>query len=682
MTSKRARGEGRGRTTAGGGRGPKARPPGRRDGAARRGGAERPLLTPQLAPGPGQIPEPLPAVPSDVLDAFQASPVAFALLADGEVILANDAFLRVLGLGGGGASGRHIEELLPADSGSVPDPRPGTSRSYRTHLDGVPARVDLAASARVRQDGRTLVATMVTPRQEAPDTAASRALLALSRELAEARSEDQIAGSLSRALEVLFPGRPFCIRLVDPKTLALTTLYARGRLRPRARGRLAIRRAAVRKTGLSAEALEQAGIAVTERDEPLFENCDAALAVPLAMGGALHGVVNLEYEHGAPGDPEADLSLLVQVANQAALGVRNLRSIEDLTYLKNYLEDLIEHANALIAVVNRCREVIVWNAALVQLTGFGRDEVLGDDVLEILPADERARLEGVLLKSFEGEPVSGFEVRISRKDGGEVRLSVNTAPIRGASGEVEGVIAIGQDLTRIRTLEQAAEHAERLAGIGRLAAGVVHELNNPLTAVTMFSDALLEKWQGGGDAADVEKMRAIREAGLRIQRLARDLIAYARPSGVRIEPCDVAGALDEAARMAKPALKEANATVVRRFEAVPPVEANRPSLVQVFVNLVTNAAQALKPGGGTVTLALANEGERVRVQVCDDGTGMTSEVRARAFEPFFTTRPGLGIGLGLPIVQEIVDRHRGQVEVETALGTGTTVSVALPVRHA
>ncbi|HUL58691.1 MAG TPA: PAS domain S-box protein [Anaeromyxobacteraceae bacterium] len=617
-----------------------------------------------------------------MVEAFLTSAVPLAFLVEGEVVLANEAFSRVLGLPAAGALGRRIEALLPPDDGVVPVPKLGASRSYRAHLDGVPARVDLAAASRARKDGRLLVSAMVTPRQDAPDTAASRALLALSRDLAEARSEEQLAAALSRALEVLFPGRPFCVRLVDPKTLALTTLYARGRLRPRARGRLAIRRSAVRKTGLSAEALEQAGIVVTEHDEPLFEDCEAALAVPLVMGGALYGIVNLEYEHGAPGDPEADGSLLVQVANQAALGVRNLRSVEDLTYLKNYLEDLIEHANALITVVNRCREVIVWNAALVALTGFGRDEVLGDDFLEVLPADERSRVEAALLRSFEGEPVSGFEVRISRKDGGEARLSVNTAPIRGASGEVEGVIAIGQDLTRIRSLEQAAEHAERLAGIGRLAAGVVHELNNPLTAVTMFSDVLIEKWQAGGDAADLEKMRAIREAGQRIQRLARDLIAYARPSGMRIEPCDLAAALEEAARMAKPALKEAGATLVRRFEPAPPVDANRPSLVQVFVNLVTNAAQALKPGGGTVTLALANEGERVRVQVGDDGTGMTAEVRAHAFEPFFTTRPGLGIGLGLPIVQEIVGRHRGRVEVETALGMGTTVSVALPVRHA
>jgi len=365
--------------------------------------------------------------------------------------------------------------------------------------------------------------------------------------------------------------------------------------------------------------------------------------------------------------------------------LRNLYLLGETRYYRDYLRQMIEVANALIVVVDKNERIADANRAMQRFTDgeAAARPLLGEsiDLLAAAGSDGTPALVEILRAGLVGDEHSDTEVWVARQPG-PGRAVFNTSTLRLPDGGIGGVIAIGQDIMRLRSLEHQVIQVEKLATLGQLAAGVVHELNNPLTAVTMFSDALLEKWQGGGDAADVEKMRAIREAGLRIQRLARDLIAYARPSGVRIEPCDVAGALDEAARMAKPALKEANATVVRRFEAVPPVEANRPSLVQVFVNLVTNAAQALKPGGGTVTLALANEGERVRVQVCDDGTGMTSEVRARAFEPFFTTRPGLGIGLGLPIVQEIVDRHRGQVEVETALGTGTTVSVALPVRHA
>jgi PAS domain S-box-containing protein len=375
-----------------------------------------------------------------------------------------------------------------------------------------------------------------------------------------------------------------------------------------------------------------------------------------------------------------DAPLLYQLANHAALGIRNVRQLEELSALKTYLEDLLEHANALIFVVNRRREVTVWNAALVALTGRPRDRALGEDVFSLVPADERSTLEQVLLRAFAGEAVAAYETRLLRGEGEEVRIAVNTAPIVRAGGGVEGVVAIGQDLTLVRSLQAAAEHAERLAGIGRLVAGVVHELNNPLTAVNMYSDVLVEKLtHAGHDPADLEKLRAIREGGLRIQRLARDLVAYARPAGARVEPVDLAGVLEEAVRLAKPAIKEADAALEQLFEEVPPIEGSRPALVQVFVNLVTNAAQASR--GGHITLRLEHADGAVRMAVQDDGAGMDAETARRAFEPFFTTRPGVGIGLGLPIVQGIVERHGGKVELETAPGQGTAVTVTLPVKR-
>ena len=340
---------------------------------------------------------------------------------------------------------------------------------------------------------------------------ALEALLGLSRGLAQARTEDEIAGALVQALEALFPERAFAVRLVDPRTLALTTLYARGRLRAGARDRLTLRHRAVQRTGLSKEALLEAGVVLAEVDEPLFEECQRATAVPLAAGGQLFGVLNLEYGPDTPGDPKGDGQLLKQVANHAAVGVRDLRALDELTCLKSYLEDLIERANALILVIDRDRKVIVWNGALAALTGTDKPAALGADVLERVIPGDRPRLEAVLAAAFAGEPAQSVLLRLARAGGAEAPVSVNTAPVHGASGEVDGVIAIGQDLGPLRAAQAAAEHAERLAGIGRLVAGVVHELNNPLTAVTMYADALLEKLAARGhDPADLEKLRAIK----------------------------------------------------------------------------------------------------------------------------------------------------------------------------
>jgi PAS domain S-box-containing protein len=513
-------------------------------------------------------------------------------------------------------------------------------------------------------------------------TSALVALLALSRDLADARDEDGVMGALVRALDVLFPGRSYAVRLLDVATLGLRTFYGRGEVKAGAQFRLALRRAAVERTGLSAAVLESAGVAVAEADEPMFEGCDHAVAVPLAVGGQIFGILNLEYPAGGGFDRDADAPLLFQLANHAGLGIRNVRAFEQLTYLKSWLEDLLEHANALIFVVNRCREVTVWNAALVKLTGFGADRVIGDDLFNVVPEADRKALEEVLLRGFAGEAVAGYRTRVRCADGREASIAVNTAPVRGKDGDIESVVAIGEDLTLILSLQAAAEHAERLAGIGRLVAGVVHELNNPLTAVNMYSDSLLEKFASNGhDAVDVEKLRGIKEAGHRIQRLARDLVSYARPAGARTEPVELAGVLEEAARLAKPALKEIAGVLERELSEVPQIEGSRPALVQVFVNLVTNAARALRSGGRVrLRLAPGADGE-VRVVVEDDGTGMDAEVERRAFEPFFTTRPAAGIGLGLPIVRGIVERHGGRVELETEPGKGTRVTVTLPVKR-
>lgn len=518
----------------------------------------------------------------------------------------------------------------------------------------------------------------MTPGGTGGEPSADAALLALSRDLADARAEADLSAALARGLEVLFPGRTFAIRLLDPGTLALTTLYARGRLRPSARGRLALRRGALLEGGLDAEAHRAAGVALVEEDEPLFQGSTRALCLPLAVSGQLFGLVSLEYAEATPGSPEVDEPLLERLANHAALGVRNVRSMEELLRLRVQQERLVDHANALVFAVDRERRITLWNRALVRHAGFEHDAVVGQPLAARLPAEEWPRMEAALARAFAGDSVDLLETRLARPGGGETRVALSLGPVAGATGDVETVIAIGQDLTLLRSMQAAAEHAERLAGLGRLVAGVVHELNNPLTAVTMYSDVLAEKMATRGDAADLEKIKAIKEAGQRIFRLARDLVTYARPGGLKTEPVDLAQVIDEAARMAKPALKESAALLEREVGPLPPVDANRASLVQVLLALLANASQAIAKGGHIQLRAGAADGE-VRLAVQDDGEGMTPDVQARAFEPFFTTRSGTGIGLGLPIVAGIVERHGGRVEVATAPGKGTTVTVVLPV---
>lgn len=235
-------------------------------------------------------------------------------------------------------------------------------------------------------------------------------------------------------------------------------------------------------------------------------------------------------------------------------------------------------------------------------------------------------------------------------------------------GEVERLRAA------LQVAEARAEHAERLAAMGRLLAGVVHELNNPLTAVTMYAASLSSH---SSDPVEQEKLAAIVEAAGRIQRLSRELIGYVRPAATTA-PLDLGELVDEALRLARPELK-ASGAAVERARGTAAVLGSRQSLVQVALGLLSNAARATGPGGHIHVAVAAAPGE-ARLTVADDGAGMSDDVRARAFEAFFTTRPGEALGLGLSTAKEIVERHGGRITLESAPGRGTTVTIVLPAR--
>jgi signal transduction histidine kinase len=249
-----------------------------------------------------------------------------------------------------------------------------------------------------------------------------------------------------------------------------------------------------------------------------------------------------------------------------------------------------------------------------------------------------------------------------------------------AAAEARGDTELKEALARLEAgVAGFQERVERFAGLGRLAAGVVHELNNPLTVVTMYTEMMLDDARVGGPlAAETEKLRAIADAAQRIQRFMRDLTSYARPGSDRREPVDLAEIVEKAERLSKPALKEADATVVNDFRPAPPVQGHKASLEQVVVNLVTNAAEAIH-GGGTITVSVAADGGEVVLEVRDTGCGMAPEVAARCMEPFYTTLPGgKGTGLGLPIAAGIVARHGGRIAYRSEAGKGSVFTVRLP----
>jgi PAS domain S-box-containing protein len=470
--------------------------------------------------------------------------------------------------------------------------------------------------------------------------------------------------------------------VVDPRTLALTSLVVHGRAR---RGLteapLAIRPSAVRKTKLASRGDPRLRIAPAY--ERVFQGtAELGIAIPLVASGELHGVLNVEYPAAlreVAEVAEKDEAVLIPLANQLSVALRNKKLAQETMFLRDYQAKLIEEANALIFAVNREGRITLFNRAIAQLTGFQPVQVLGRDLGEWLGEDGQTELQAQLLRGLGGGAPAAVEVRLPARLG-EVRAAFNFAAIQGEGGEVDAVVAIGQDLTRLKALEYQVIQAEKLATLGQLAAGVVHELNNPLTSITVYADYLKKKLErDGADPADVDRMGKILEGAERILRFSRDLVAYARPSGEEVDALDLDEIVEQSLSFCEHILRKADARVERNFAALPAIYGIRGQLQQVFINLITNAAHAVGGKRGCIQVSTRADAGGVAVEVTDDGVGIRPEDLPHVFEPFFTTKAqGKGTGLGLSIVRNIIERHGGQVEVASALGQGARFTVRLP----
>jgi two-component system cell cycle sensor histidine kinase/response regulator CckA len=303
---------------------------------------------------------------------------------------------------------------------------------------------------------------------------------------------------------------------------------------------------------------------------------------------------------------------------------------------------------------------------------------------EVLPASRRPEHGEIDDRVAEnGEPYEAMMV-IPEPDGQDERTFLMVKfPLRDAEGDVAAVVTIATDITeRRRSAEERAElehrlaQAQRLESVGQLAGGVAHDFNNLLSVIlTCVGFATRELPADHPVRDDVEE---IGRAADRAAALTRQLLMFSRREVVKPEVLDVGGLLRDLERLLNRTLSERIALRITVGPGLLPVLADRAQLEQVLVNLAVNARDAM-PDGGTLSIAVAGVSDGVRITVVDDGTGMLEEVRDRAFEPFFTTKdPGQGTGLGLATVHGIVTDSGGTVDIESAPGKGSSVTIFLP----
>jgi PAS domain S-box-containing protein len=503
-------------------------------------------------------------------------------------------------------------------------------------------------------------------------------------EMADSELAELFIGSLAR----VFPGRGFAVRIFDPRSLEPARVYANWKLRDNVENeRIRLKESSLTKTRLKRAVAASSRLTFGGRWDSPFPGVAVGFAVPLVASGELYGVLDVGYPLGAD-LCEDDEPLILPIANQVSVALRNERLHRETTLLRDYQAKLIEHANALILGVDRGWRITVCNQALLRLTGYSRGEVIGMDLRDWLPPDERPRLQKMFLQALSGAKSDTVEVTLMTADGSRVRTVWSVAAISGKHHEVEAVVAIGQDQTQLLELQSQIIQAEKLATLGQLAAGVVHELNNPLTSITVYAEYLLRKAERAAaddepavpEEADIEKLRRITGGAQRILQFARDLVQYAAPAGNELDMVSLNSVIEQSLSFCEH-LFERNSIALEVDLAgdLPPLYAVPGQLEQVVINLVTNAVQAIS-GGGTVTVkSFPADAAEVGFSVEDTGTGIAPEEIDRIFEPFFTTKTdGRGTGLGLSIVTNIVEQHRGNIQVSAGEAGGAIFTVTLP----
>ncbi len=347
---------------------------------------------------------------------------------------------------------------------------------------------------------------------------------------------------------------------------------------------------------------------------------------------------------------------------------------DDLQKLESFHKHVIDNIPSGILTADIEGRVNLINDVACAILGTRREEASGKPVEEVL--------EGLKLPDPRHEfRLPHPEVFLRRSDGAEIFLGFSSSPLRNAEGRMIGRVVIFQDLTPVKQMEERVRIADRLAGVGELAAGLAHEIRNPLASIAGSSQMLRESPDLPWDARAL--LEIIERESIRLNGLISDFLAYTGPSLRNVGPVNLADLIGEVAEGVRAGEARENGVEVEK----PPLvelfaEGDKEQLKQVLWNLVRNAVQAT-PQGGVVRLDLfpqVRHGERYAViTVNDTGKGIDPAITGKIFNPFFTTKEG-GTGLGLAISQRIVQIHRGFMEVRSQPGSGSTFTVFLPAR--
>jgi PAS domain S-box-containing protein len=395
--------------------------------------------------------------------------------------------------------------------------------------------------------------------------------------------------------------------------------------------------------------------------------------------------VTISPLRSAAGEPIGAVGILRDMTEQKRLW-------EKLRQERDRARQYLSIARVTIVALDCRGRVTLINRRGCELLGYEEEEIIGKDffglcVPERFRPEARRVFSGLLDGTIEAE--SPEEIRLVVKGGAERTIAWQQITLKDEEGRTTGLLSSGEDVTDRKKAQEELIRSEKLAAIGQLAAGVAHEVNNPLAGLLVYFKVLLKKY-GEGKLQTEETERQLLEMEretARSSRIIKDLLDFSRQTEPDLRPIDINEAVDATLSIIGHQIRLGNIDLDKRLASgLPRVVADFDQIQQALMNVVINAIQAM-PEGGSLTIETSldegvrlgeSTGDAVRIAISDCGKGIPEEHLEKVFAPFFSTKPkGEGVGLGLSTVQGIIERHKGELKVESTLNEGTTLTMRL-----
>lgn len=418
------------------------------------------------------------------------------------------------------------------------------------------------------------------------------------------------------------------------------------------------------------------------------------MGVPLKLKDRVLGMVYLDKIVAGEAFSEMDLKLCTAMALQAAVCLENSSLYAELLDSAEYNTSILSSLASGLVVVDLRDQIIRVNSAAREIIQKEERELLNKSLSSIPELSELSQVIQATLRT--GKAEDRYEVRIRVGDQ-TVPLGLNTSVLTDHSGKTVGVVANFRDLRHIHRLQDQLRNSQHLAALGQMAAGVAHEIRNPLNSIRGFTQLIQEAAtkEGLNSPKFSEYPKIVLEEVDRMNHIVQDLLDYSRQRELTLTPVIIEDVLTTLQKEQEPEFNEAKVALKLDLppDPLPGVLGNHEKLVQVLTNLVLNALQASQPGGEVMISARATTGtilekaedgatkeiprQELAIKVTDKGSGIAAEHIQKVFDPFFTQKE-VGTGLGLSISQRIANQHGGRIEVSSELNKGSVFTIFLP----